>query len=71
MQNKIVVLGEAWGEQEEKERTPFVGSSGWLLTSMLQEAGIERSQCFLTNVLNLRPPHRHKGTADQGDGAFG
>lgn len=56
MQNKITIVGEAYGEQEEKERTPFVGSSGWLLTSLLQEAGIERSQCFLTNVLNLRPP---------------
>lgn len=56
MQNKIFVLGEAYGEQEEKERTPFVGPSGWLLTNLLQEAGIERSQCFLTNVFNLRPP---------------
>lgn len=55
MQNKVAIIGEAYGEQEEKERTPFVGSSGWLLTSLLQEAGIERSQCFLTNVLNLRP----------------
>lgn len=34
---------------------PFVGASGYHLTLMLTEAGIDRSQCFLTNVFNLRP----------------
>ena len=52
---QILILGEAWGEAEERERAPFVGPSGWELTKMLAEAGIERSACYLTNVLNLRP----------------
>ena len=56
MQTKIAVVGEAWGEQEEKSRTPFVGSAGYALTQMLDEAGILRSDIFLTNVFNLRPP---------------
>jgi uracil-DNA glycosylase len=51
----IVCLGEAWGEAEERERTPFVGASGYELTKMLEEAGIRRADCFLTNVFNLRP----------------
>lgn len=51
----IVIVGEAWGEQEERERTPFVGASGKELTRMLEEAGIRRSDCYLTNVFNLRP----------------
>ena len=55
MQNKIFVLGEAWGEHEERERTPFVGYSGYELTKMLSEAGIERANCYLSNVFNLRP----------------
>jgi uracil-DNA glycosylase len=52
----IALIGEAWGEVEERERTAFVGPTGYELTRMLNEAGIRRSDCFLTNVFNLRPP---------------
>lgn len=52
---KIAIVGEAWGADEERERAPFVGYSGRLLTQMLAQAGIDRSECFLTNVFNLRP----------------
>lgn len=55
MKNKILILGEAWGEQEEAQRAPFVGASGFELTRMLAEAGLTRADCFLTNVFNLRP----------------
>jgi len=51
----ILILGEAWGEEELRQRTPFVGASGWHLTLMLQEAGIHRADCYLTNVFNLKP----------------
>src|SRR5882757_682087 len=53
----IACIGEAWGEQEERERVPFVGPSGYELTRMLSEAGINRADCYCTNVLNLRPPN--------------
>lgn len=52
---KIAIIGEAWGEAEERQREPFVGASGMELTRMLSEAGIHRSDCFLTNVFNLKP----------------
>jgi len=52
----IVLLGEAYGEQEEREGRAFVGPTGWELNRMLGEAGIKRSDCFLTNVFNFRPP---------------
>lgn len=51
----IFLLGEAWGEHEERERSHFVGPSGYELTRMLSEAGISRSNCFLSNVFHLRP----------------
>lgn len=51
----ICIVGEAWGEQEERARAPFVGASGYELTRMLEEAGIRRADCYLTNVFNLRP----------------
>jgi uracil-DNA glycosylase len=52
---KIAIVGEAWGEHEERQRSPFVGPSGYELTKMLEEGGIHRADCFLTNVFNLRP----------------
>ena len=52
----IAIVGEAWDEEEAKQQTAFVGASGYELTRMLSEAGIHRADCFLTNVLNLRPP---------------
>lgn len=57
MKNKIMLVGEAWGAEEEKAGKPFVGSSGQVLDSMLRAAGIERRECYLTNVFNFRPPN--------------
>jgi uracil-DNA glycosylase len=51
----IAIVGEAWGENEERERAPFVGAAGYELTRMLNDAGIRRADCFLTNVFNVRP----------------
>lgn len=56
MKNSIFILGEAWGVEEERERTPFIGAFGYELTRMLLEAGIHRGDCYLSNVLNLHPP---------------
>ena len=51
----IALVGEAYGEKEEEEQRPFVGPSGYLLDQMLSHAGIDRRDCFVTNVFNLRP----------------
>ena len=51
----IVIIGEAWGREEELAHAPFVGTSGRLLTRLLYDAGINRSKCFLTNVFNFHP----------------
>lgn len=51
-----MIVGEAWGQREQQYGEPFVGQSGEELTKMLAEAGIARNQCFLTNVINERPP---------------
>jgi uracil-DNA glycosylase len=52
----ICIIGEAYGESEDREKAPFVGAAGYELTKMLAEAGIARANCFLTNVFNIRPP---------------
>ena len=53
---KIMIVGEAPGEREVAEGQPFVGFSGQEMSKMLQEAGIMRSECFITNVVRVRPP---------------
>lgn len=60
MPYKIAIVGEAWGEHEERERVPFVGPAGWQLNTMLRDAGIVRAECFLTNVFNFRPRPTNK-----------
>ncbi len=51
----IVIVGEAWGEEEARLGMPFVGASGRELDRMLEEAELSRGDCYLTNVFNLRP----------------
>jgi Uracil-DNA glycosylase len=58
---KIALVGEAPGETEALEGKPFIGSSGRLLDGMLRAAGIDRSQCLVTNVFTQRPPGNQVG----------
>ncbi len=53
---EIVVVGEAPGASEDKAGRPFVGRAGKLLDELLAEAGVERGDVFITNVVKARPP---------------
>lgn len=53
---KIIIIGEAPGYYEDQEGRPFVGDSGRELDSLLREAGINRRECWVTNVVKYRPP---------------
>jgi uracil-DNA glycosylase len=59
---KIAIIGEAWGQEEEKLGRPFIGWSGQELTRMLSEAGIARKDCFLSNVFAFRPHNNDLST---------
>lgn len=53
---KIMLIGEAPGADEDRIGRPFVGRSGQLLDKMLQAVGMDRTICYITNVLPWRPP---------------
>lgn len=53
---KIMLVGEAPGEEEDKLGKPFVGYAGKTLDVLLSQAGIARYQCLVTNVARERPP---------------
>jgi len=54
-QARIVLLGEAPGEQEDREGRPFVGRSGRLLDRILGEAELPREEVWITNAVKCRP----------------
>lgn len=47
----IMLVGEQPGDQEDRIGRPFVGPAGRLLDQALREAGIDRSQVYVTNVV--------------------
>jgi len=55
MSGGMVLVGEAWGREEAEQGVPFVGHAGRILNGVLSQAGIARSECYVTNVLNLQP----------------
>lgn len=52
----LMIIGEAPGEQEDKEGEPFVGRAGQLLTKILGAINFKRSDVYITNILKHRPP---------------
>jgi uracil-DNA glycosylase len=56
-QAKWLILGEAPGQEEDKQGEPFVGRAGQLLNSMLFAVGLQRSDIFIANTVKCRPPN--------------
>jgi len=53
----LLFVGEAPGRDEDLAGEPFVGRSGKLLDRlMFEEIGIDRSRCYIANVVKCRPP---------------
>lgn len=58
---KIVLIGEAPGEQEDKTGKPFVGDAGKNLNKYLAGAGISReNDLYIINTVKCRPPKNRK-----------
>ncbi|MEX1082295.1 MAG: uracil-DNA glycosylase [Halofilum sp. (in: g-proteobacteria)] len=53
----LLVIGEAPGQEEDRQGEPFVGRAGQLLDRMLAAIGFDRQTVFITNVLKCRPPN--------------
>src|SRR3954453_7359148 len=48
---RVVFVGEQPGDQEDQQGKPFVGPAGKLLDKALEDAGIDRSAVYVTNVV--------------------
>lgn len=54
-QTGLVFVSEAPGYQEDAKGFPFAGRSGDLLNATLEEIGLERDRCWITNTVLCRP----------------
>ena len=53
----LMLIGEAPGEQEDRQGEPFVGKAGQLLNKILKAISFERDQVYIANILKHRPPN--------------
>ncbi|WP_029010000.1 uracil-DNA glycosylase [Azospirillum halopraeferens] len=60
---RVMLVGEAPGEDEDRQGKPFVGASGRLLDRMLACIGLDRTGVYITNILPWRPPGNRNPTA--------
>ena len=54
--HRIMFIGEAPGRDEDKQGLPFVGRAGKLLDKMMAAIHLDRTNAYITNVINWRPP---------------
>ena len=53
---RLMFIGEAPGAEEERQREPFVGPAGQLLTKIIENAmGLQRASVYISNICKFRP----------------
>jgi len=57
---KIMLIGEAPGRFEDETGRPFIGSSGKLLTEIIEGAGMNRCEIYITSIVKCRPENNRK-----------
>ncbi|MEX2534682.1 MAG: uracil-DNA glycosylase [Trueperaceae bacterium] len=53
---RLMLIGEAPGEEEDSSGRPFVGRAGQLLDRILETVEIDRDEIYVTNMVKFRPP---------------
>lgn len=67
----IMFVGEGPGEQEDLQGIPFVGPAGKLLDDMLSIIDIDRTNCYIANIVKCRPPKNRDPKEDEQDACIG
>ncbi|MBA3337007.1 MAG: uracil-DNA glycosylase [Chloroflexia bacterium] len=62
---RVMLIGEGPGWHEDQQGRPFVGNAGAFLNQLLQQAGLERADVFITNVVKCRPPGNRDPLPDE------
>jgi DNA polymerase len=62
---RLMFVGEAPGEDEDRHGQPFVGRAGQLLTRIIEAIGMTREQVYIANVIKCRPPDNRNPEPDE------
>lgn len=52
----VMFVGEGPGQQEDLKGEPFVGPAGMLLDDMISIIDLDRTKCYIANIVKCRPP---------------
>ncbi len=62
----LVFVGEAPGENEDKQGVPFVGRAGALLTDIIEKGmKLRREDVYICNVIKCRPPENRDPSKEE------
>ncbi len=61
----LMFVGEGPGEHEDRLGEPFVGASGNLLTTLIEDIGHNRQTVYIANVVKCRPPGNRDPRPDE------
>jgi DNA polymerase len=63
----VFIIGEGPGAKEDRQGRPFVGPSGMLLVRLLEVAGLNRQEVYITSCVKCRPPNNRTPHANELD----
>ncbi len=61
----LMFIGEAPGEEEDRQGRPFVGEAGQLLTRLIEKMGFKRQDLYIANIVKCRPPQNREPEEDE------
>ncbi len=61
----LMLIGEAPGQEEDRQGEPFVGVAGQLLNKILAAINFERDDVYIANILKHRPPGNRNPNPDE------
>lgn len=62
---EIMLIGEGPGANENMQGRPFIGQAGKFLEELLKQAGLQRSDVWICNVVKCRPPDNRDPMPDE------
>src|SRR5262245_18543246 len=61
-ETRLMLVGEAPGEVNDKEGRPFVRHGGRVFDGMLRRCGLVRQEVFISNAVRCWPPGNRRPT---------
>ncbi len=66
----VMFIGEAPGQEEDRQGLPFVGPAGKLLDQMIFAMGLRQDDVYITNIVKSRPPGNREPRPDEIEACF-